>query len=75
MTILRSELSKIHAYKAPEYNDYIMSLESHKDLEKILIYMIKNGWRERIRRTYSRYCVLRREFENKMIDKSRWYGS
>lgn len=73
MTISSKEIDKLIEYKAIEYNNFIMKMKDHHDLEKILIRMLEHGWNERIRRTYSRYCVLRRKFESKMIEKRKWY--
>ena len=73
MAISKKEIDEIHTYGAQDYNNYIMKLKNHYDLEKILMYMLKIAGRERVRRTYSRYCVARRQFETKMINKRTWY--
>lgn len=73
MTISNKEIKELLNYSSTDYNKFVMKVPDHHDLEKILIVMLNHGWNERIRRTHSRYCVMRRKFENKMLKKRKWY--
>ena len=72
MAITKRQIENSANLGSKDYNDFIMEVENHRDVEKILIYMVDNKLKERAHRTFCRFSYLRRQFEREMISNLNW---